>query len=269
MDTNRESKKRFFENIPLLHTFDDGNSWNTGGFKSLQLNYFFDLAASIPDCEVIETGSGNSTISFLLANPKKLVSISPDLELWSRIENFCQETQISMKNLDSIKAKSEWELPRLALEKNGYDIGLIDGCHGWPTAFIDLYYIHYMLRPNGYLIIDDIALHSIKEIANLLIAESAKFVLVADFGKTLVFKKLTNDLEFGEWVHQRYIIDKTNEARDIGNEFVLHKIDRKNPNSLNKVRRLIVDSLIFVIRACTWILSRIRNLPANSIKHDS
>lgn len=197
MDTNWESKKRFFKNILLLYAFDEGNSWNTAGFKSLQLNYFFDLAASIPDYEVIETGSGNSTISFLLANPKKLVSISPDLELWTRIENFCQKSCISMKNLDSIKVKSEWELPRLALEKNGYDIGFIDDCHGWPTAFIDFFHIHYMLRINGYLIIDDIALHSIKKIANLLIAESAKFVLVANFGKRLVFKKLTNDVEFG------------------------------------------------------------------------
>jgi len=263
MNTNAELRKLFFEDIPLLHSFDDGNSWNTGGFKSLQLNYFIDLALSIEDCEVIETGSGNSTISFLLADPKKLVSISPDFELWLRIENFCQEKEISMKNLNCIKAKSEWELPRLALEKNKYDIGLIDGCHGWPTAFIDLYYIYYMLRINGYLIIDDINLHSIKEIANLLIAESVKFELVADFGKTLVFKKLTSDLELGEWDHQKYIIDKTNEARDIGNEFALNKIASKNSDTLKKGRRLIVDSLIFVIRACTWILSRIKNLSVN------
>lgn len=69
-----------------------------------------------------------------------------------------------MKNLECIRAKSEWELPRLALEENAYDIGLIDGCHGWPTAFIDLYYIYYMLRSDGFLIIDVINLHSIREL---------------------------------------------------------------------------------------------------------
>jgi precorrin-6B methylase 2 len=258
MDTNRDAKRIFFENVPLLHTFDGGSSWNTGGFKVLQLNYFLDLANSIPDCKIIETGSGNSTISFLLANPKKLVSISPDFELWSRIENYCKEKSISMKNLDYIRAKSEWELPRLASEENAYDIGLIDGGHGWPTAFIDLY---YMLRPDGYLIIDDINLHSIKEIANFLIAESTKFALVADFGKTLVFKKLTNDMELGEWNDQKYIIDRTNEARDMGNEFTLRRVASKDSYSLKKGRRVLVNSLIFVIRVCTWILSRIRNLP--------
>jgi len=88
---NQQSRKAFFDNIPLLHTWDGGNSWNTGGFKSVQLNYFLDLAESIPDCEVIETGSGNSTISFLLTNPKKLVSISPKSELWLRIKNYCEK----------------------------------------------------------------------------------------------------------------------------------------------------------------------------------
>ena len=259
MVTNQQSRKAFFDNIPLLHTWDGGNSWNTGGFKSVQLNYFLDLAESIPDCEVIETGSGNSTISFLLANPKKLVSISPQSELWLRIKNYCEKNEISMKNLESIMGKSEWELPKLAVEKSEFDIGLIDGCHGWPTTFIDLYYIYHMLRIDGYLIIDDIQLHSIKEIANFLISESTKFELVANFGKTLVFKKLTHDLELGEWNHQKYIIDKTNEARDSGNEFVLHKVASKDSRNLKKGWRLMGNLLILVIRACNWTLLRIRN----------
>ncbi len=49
INTNRDAKRIFFENIPLLHTFDGGISWNTGGFKLLELNYFYDLADSIPD----------------------------------------------------------------------------------------------------------------------------------------------------------------------------------------------------------------------------
>jgi hypothetical protein len=164
-----------------------------------------------------------------------------------------------MKNLESVIGKSEWELPKFASEKNEYDIGLMDGCHGWPTTFIDLYYIYYMLRIDGYLIIDDIQLHSVKEIANFLISESTKFELVANFGKTLVFKKLTHDLELGEWNHQKYIIDKTNEARDSGNEFVLHKVSSRDARNLKKGWRLFGNLLIFVIRACNWTLLRIRN----------
>jgi len=260
LDISQNAKKIFFENIPLLHTFDGGVSWNTGGFKRHHLKYLYDLSVSIPECKIIETGSGNSTISFLLANPKKLVSISPDFKLFSRIENLCKEKGISMKNLEYIKSKSEWELPSLALKKNEFDIGLIDGCHGWPTAFIDLYYIYYMLRPGGYLIIDDVNLHSIKEIANFLMAETTKFALVADFEKALIFKKLTNDLEFGEWNEQKYIIYKTNESRDRGDAFTLRRLASEDSHSLRFGRRVLVNTLIFMIRVFTRILSRIRNL---------
>jgi len=222
------------------------------------LSYFISLAESITDCEVIETGSGNSTIAFLLANPKKLDSVSPDFELWSRIESYCRLHQVPTDKLNPIKAKSEWALPSLAVGKNGYDIGLIDGCHGWPTTFVDLYYIYFMLRKNGYLIIDDIQLHSIKEIANFLVSEVDRFELVINLGKTLVFRKLTDELELGEWDQQRYIVNKTDEARNLGNKFALYNVDNKNYAMFGFRNGIVVKGLVFIVRACAWILTKIQ-----------
>jgi hypothetical protein len=253
-----ELKKVFFDNLGQFHSWDGGKSWNPGGFNQTHLRYFISLTESIEDCEVIETGSGNSTIAFLLANPKKVDSISPDFDLWSRIEEYCRTHHIPTEKLNPLKAKSEWVLPSLALEKNKYDIGLIDGCHGWPTTFVDLYYIYFMLRKNGYLIIDDIQLHSIKEIANLLVSDEEKFELVVNLGKTLVFKKLTDDVELGEWSEQRYIVEKTNEAKNLGNKYALYDISNKNYEMLGYRIGFVSNILIFIIRGCAWVLAKIQ-----------
>ena len=258
MENRISLKEVFLENLGKFHSWDDGNSWNSGGFNHTHLSYFISLTESITDCEVIETGSGNSTIAFLLANPKKVDSISPDFELWSRIEDYCKSRHIPTEKLYPIKAKSEWSLPSLALEKNKYDIGLIDGCHGWPTSFVDLYYIYFMLRKNGYLIIDDIQLHSIKEMANLVVSDKEKFELVVNLGKTLVFKKLTDDVELGEWSQQEYIVEKTNEAKKLGNRFALYNVSSKSYGMLGYRVGIMSKTLIFIIRSCSWMLAKIQ-----------
>jgi hypothetical protein len=258
MGTSDHLRGSFFENLGEFHSWDDGKTWNAGGFNQTHLSCFMDLAESIEDCEIIETGSGNSTVAFLLANPKRVDSISPDFELWTRIEDYCKSYDIQLNNLNAIKEKSEWALPSLAIKANKYDIGLIDGCHGWPTAFVDLYYIYFMLRKDGYLIIDDIQLHSIKEIANFLVSEDSKFEVVANLGKTLVFKKLTDEVELGEWDEQKYVVEKTNEAMILGNKFALYNIQDKEHQMLGYRGGIISRSLILLIRACSWILARIQ-----------
>jgi hypothetical protein len=90
------------------------------------------------------------------------------------------------------------------------DFALIDGCHGWPTALVDLEYINFMLRQHGYLMVDDLQLHGEKEMARLL-AEHPTFSVVLDLGKALVFRKLTADRDLGEWADQPYIVRRSNE----------------------------------------------------------
>lgn len=256
MENFKALKEAYFANLGQFHSWGGEKTWNSGGFDQKQLRYFLGLVESIENCEIIETGSGNSTVAFLLGNPKRVDSISPDLELWSRIENYCEFNQIPTERLNPIRAKSEWALPGLALEKNKYDIGLIDGGHGWPTTFIDLYYIYFMLRKNGYLIIDDIQLHSVKEMANLLVAEVDKIELVINLGKTLVFRKLTDEEELGEWDGQKYIVEKTNELRDFGHKFALYDVPGKNYRMLGFSKGALTKQLVFIIRVCAWLLAK-------------
>jgi hypothetical protein len=55
------------QNLPLLHSWDGGRTWNTGGFTEAHLGPLVDcLHANLPPGpSILETGAGCSTISFL------------------------------------------------------------------------------------------------------------------------------------------------------------------------------------------------------------
>jgi hypothetical protein len=150
----------------------------------------------------------------LFLQPAKLISIAPDAQLFERIHKFCKTNGIADTAIQAHIDGSQWVLPRLAADNRScdpfLDFVLIDGCHGWPTAFVDLEYANSMLRRGGYLMIDDVNLYTAKEMARLL-SEHEAFSLVLDLGKSLVFRKLTADRQLGEWVDQPYIVRRTRE----------------------------------------------------------
>ena len=87
--------EEFLCNIPLLHSWDGGITWNTGGFDRQNLGKLCDFLRNIlPDNPVLlETGAGNSTIAMLFLQPARLISIAPDAQLFERIRGFCQKTE--------------------------------------------------------------------------------------------------------------------------------------------------------------------------------
>jgi len=202
----------YLDRVPDLHTWDGGKTWNTGGFGPQHLRAFRELALSCgePNPVILETGAGNSTLAFLYADPKRLISIAPERSLFDRILRFCTEHQLDASSLDVHVERSEWTLPELARGNLQLDLALIDGGHGWPTVFVDFCYINAMLRNGCVLIIDDVQLHSIKELARLLVKDETRFLIVRDLGKSLVFKKLTDERFLPEWNGQPYIVEQTN-----------------------------------------------------------
>ena len=82
----------------------------------MHLRAFHDLVARIGGnkATLLETGAGNSTLAFLQARPRKLISIAPDRALFDRIKRFCSENGISKHPLSVRVDRSEWTLPRLA-----------------------------------------------------------------------------------------------------------------------------------------------------------
>ena len=217
--------EEFLQNIPLIHSWD-GVYWHTGGFyrEHLEKLYSF-LCDQLPEGSVVlETGAGNSTITMMFLRPARLISIAPDPTIFERIHSFCQENDISNSMLEKYIDGSEWVLPRLAAENRAHapilDFALIDGCHGWPTAFVDLEYINSMLRQGGFLMIDDVNLHAEKEMVRLL-SEHPAFALALDLGKSLVFRKQTTARHLGEWTDQPYVVRRTNEYALLRNPFAL------------------------------------------------
>lgn len=218
--------KLFLSNIPLLHSWDNGQTWNTGGFQGSHLEMLHDfLKANLPAApRILETGAGNSTISFLFLSPSRLVSIAPEAALFDRIFSYCETNKIVSNALEACVDGSEWVLPRMATEMRDsdqlFDFVLIDGCHNWPMAFVDFFYANYMLKPGGYMMIDDVQLHSLKELARMM-SEQPGFELVLDLGKSLVFRRVTENRLIGEWNEIPYIVRKTNEYAKTENPYRL------------------------------------------------
>ena len=202
--------------LPPLHSWDGGKTWCTGGFDRelfQQLKTF--CATHLPaQPRILETGAGNSTIFFLFLSPVRLVSIEPDAGLFERIRSYCEAHDIPTISLEAYNEGSEWVLPRIGGEAGAlpFDFVLIDGCHNFPNVFLDFFYGNYVLRPGGYIMVDDIQLHPSRELANML-GEQPEFELALDLGKALVYRRRpTADARtLGEWTRSPYIVRRSKE----------------------------------------------------------
>jgi Methyltransferase domain len=216
----------FLKDLPKLHnwtrlpahwtlqTLEEG--WNTGGFDSQQMRVIHDFI--VRNCPaspaIIETGAGNSTICFLHLNPSKLTSIAPDRALFDRIIDYCNNHHIDPTALDVHVSGSEWALPKIAMaDRDRYDFALIDGLHNWPTVMVDFYYMNYLVKQGGFIMLDDVHLHSVKELARLLALDVDNFRLRLNLGKTLAFEKISVQRELGEFFSQPYVMQMTDTYR--------------------------------------------------------
>ncbi len=220
-----DALKAFIDDLPKLHSWDNGKTWNTGGFGPKHLNGIAKVLAELPArFRVIETGAGNSTLLFLLCGAGSVVSIAPDVPLFDRIRASADQRSIDYAALEAVVAFSEDVLPGLANDamrnKSLYDFALIDGGHGWPTVFVDFCYTMAALKPGGYLMIDDIQLFSVKQLARLL-NESAEFSLVSNLGKSIIFRKDTKNSRMTDFGAQPYIKRMTEVDRLAGAEYKL------------------------------------------------
>lgn len=198
----------FAHNPPKFHFWD--GKWDYGGFSTYHLEaiYGFCRKHGPPSPTILETGAGNSTICFLHLNPRRVISIAPDQPLFDRIKDYCTANAIDIEPLRILVEGSEWALPRLASAANApqLDFALIDGCHSFPMVMVDFFYINAMMKSGGFLLIDDIELHSVAELARLLSYQTKDFLLTADLGKLKVFEKLTDAPLLGWWEMQPYVV---------------------------------------------------------------
>lgn len=223
------SLEDFAKAPPLLHSWDGGVTWNTGGFHTDQLIALGSLVRARTErfTTFIETGAGCSTIAALLSGADKVISIAPDKELFARIESFCTERGISQRAFDKYCNFSEVALPSIAENLRSQDkwieIALIDGGHGWPTVFVDFCYLNSVVREGGIIVLDDIQLYSVKELARFLSAD-ANYQFLCRLGgseKTLVFEKKTAARFLPDFGGQKYIMSRTQKDEASGSAFLL------------------------------------------------
>jgi len=213
--------KEFAEDIPKLHNW--GGEWNAGGFWSGALQKLFTLTKeqASDGARVIETGAGASTIAFLLAGARQVTTVAHEPDLFDRIMSFCDDKGVPTGVLQCEIGRSEIRLPQLAakMEAAGdtVDLALIDGGHGWPTVFVDFCYMNAMLRRDGLMIVDDVQLHSVKELARLL-SDHPHFELVGQLAseKTLIFRKLVDHRFLNDFGSQPYIMARTRSDAEAG-----------------------------------------------------
>lgn len=214
---------QYVSSPPSLHSWDGGLTWNTGGFSGQELKALHEFIRSHvgPRPRILETGAGNSTLTFLFLQPTEVVSIAPEPALFERIRAFCAENGIDETPLSAYVDCSQWILPKLAelrLTTDLFEFALIDGSHNWPLVFLDFFYCNYLLRPGGFLMIDDMQLHSVKELGRMLL-EQPGFELVLDMGKSLIFRRSGDQRELGEWITMPYIVRKSAQYGQSENPF--------------------------------------------------
>lgn len=200
----------YLECIPDLHTWDKGHTWCKGGFGKSQLNSLRSFLIERDVDSVVETGAGNSTITFLLSCAGAVTSIAPDAGLFQRIESYCANYAISTAKLEKIVGFSQWELPRLAAKLQGtVDFALIDGFHGWPIVFVDFYYINHLVRRGGYIMLDDLQLHSVAELARFLKEQPGYLEVLNLSNKSIIMQKQTASVDIPDFGAQPYIKRQT------------------------------------------------------------
>lgn len=201
----------YLANIPNLHSWDDGKTWNAGGFSRWVFDPLHALIEEYlpPHPSFIETGAGNSTLFFLLHAPDRVVSIEPDPALFARIRSYCDTHGIATDALRAYVSGSQWVLPELAGSgETPFDFALIDGHHGMSMVFVDFQYLNALVRQGGFIMIDDVQLHSVKELANLL-GEQHGYEAVLELGKSVVFRKTTDDRELPDFGGQPYVMRRS------------------------------------------------------------
>jgi Methyltransferase domain len=156
--------------------------------------------------KTLETGSGLSTILFALKGGSHLCITPSQVEV-DRIRDYCKQHGVSLQNVDFRVDLSENVLPELGADE--LDLALIDGGHGFPTPFMDWYFISSKLKTGGILIVDDIGIWTGRILKEFLISEPEWKLIEPFTEKTAIFVKEQSYRPSKEWVEQPYVVKRS------------------------------------------------------------
>jgi Methyltransferase domain len=193
------------------------------------------------EMKTIETGAGVSTVVFAMKGTDH-TCIVPDEEQVNRIRLYCNDNCISPANINFIIDRSEHALPRM--DNRNYDLALIDGRHGFPTPFIDWFYMADLLKIGGILIIDDLHIWTCELLTQFLISEK-EWCLLDQTLSAAIFVKQGNNVQDKEWTDQAFVHRRSRQKSILAKaRYLLHLTRRRNLSLLWSAVSLGVSSAV-------------------------
>jgi Methyltransferase domain len=187
---------------PKLHDDFKGNlisDWRIDNTTCLELNNR--LKAGLT---TLETGAGLSTVIFA-ANGCRHTCVTPMKAEADRIRSYCRAKNIDTSKVEFIINKSSdiiHQLPR-----SEFDFVLIDGCHGFPSIFVDLYYAAKLLKVGGTLVIDDMHIFTCQLAARFLQSDPGWNVDLKT-GRVAFATKTADTIDL-EWTSQPFVVRRS------------------------------------------------------------
>jgi ubiquinone/menaquinone biosynthesis C-methylase UbiE len=159
----------------------------------------------------VETGAGLSTIVFA-ANGCRHTCIVPDQALVDRIVTYCQREGVDHSSIEFVIAKSRDVVYQLT--PGAYDIALLDGLHGFPTAYVDFCYLSVALRRYGVLLVDDMHIHTCRSIAEFMESDACWRVEILTSRFVLGVKMDDTGGIDGDW-GQPFVFDRSAAGKNV------------------------------------------------------
>jgi hypothetical protein len=158
------------------------------------------------EARTLETGMGISTVVFAWKRCHH-VCIAPDPAEHQRLQEFCGDKGVALDRVRFLVDRSEKVLAGLQTEP--LDLVLIDGCHGFPVAFFDFYYLSSLLKVGGILVIDDIQVWTGRVLVEFLREEPEWELQKVYEQKTAFFVKKAPYEPGKEWDQQPYVLRRS------------------------------------------------------------
>ena len=148
----------------------------------------------------LETGAGASTIVFA-AQGADHEAVTPSAQEAERIRGACERRGISTERLrfrigPSYEVLADWT-PR------PLDLVLVDGAHGFPYPILDWWWLAPHVRIGGRMLLDDAYMPPVAVLVDHLRADRAWEVEGAVGHRTVVVRKLADELPDFDWHGER------------------------------------------------------------------
>ena len=153
-----------------------------------------------PDMATLETGSGASTIVFANAGSRH-VAVTPDAAEEGRVREACRKLGVSTERVSFEVGFSHDVLPRLAHDR--LDLALLDGAHGFPYPILDWWHVAPHLRVGGRVVLDDAYMPAVGALVDALRHSPAWEVERSVGYRTVVIRKLADELPPFDWEGKR------------------------------------------------------------------